>query len=73
MRGSGRGVTTSADWMSIKEAIAVTKTGRTTIVRWVSLKYVRRMKSGGRVLVRRSDVLATERALFDGQQPEVRG
>ncbi|TFD47581.1 hypothetical protein E3T46_17470 [Cryobacterium sp. Hh11] len=65
-------MTTSADWMSVKEAIAVTKTGRTTIVRWVTLRYVRRMKASGRVLVRRSDVLETERALFDGQKPEAR-
>lgn len=59
-----------ADWMSIKEAIAVTKTGRTTIVRWVALKYVRRIKIGGRVVVRRSDVIETERAVFDGEIPE---
>jgi excisionase family DNA binding protein len=63
-------MTTSADWMSIKEAIAVTKTGRTTIVRWVALKYVRRMKIGGRVVLRRSDVVETERAAFDGETPE---
>ena len=63
-------MTTSAQWMSIKEAIAVTKTGRTTIVRWVSLKYVRRMKIGGRVVVRRSDVIETERSVFDGEVPE---
>ena len=64
-------MTTSAQWMSIKEAITVTKTGRTTIVRWVSLKYVRRMKIGGRVVVRKSDVIETERAIFDSETPEI--
>lgn len=66
-------MTTSAAWMSIKEAATVTQRHRMTIWRWVTAGYVRSMKVDGRVLVRRMDITMTERAVFDGQKPLVRG
>ena len=66
-------MTESSQWMSIKEAATVTDRHRMTIWRWVNAGYVRQMKAGRRVLVRRLDVTLTERAVFDGQKPLVRG
>ena len=67
-------MTTSAQWMSIKEAAAVTKRHRMTIWRWVEAGYVRTLTTPGsrRVLVRRSDITETERVLFDGEIPAKR-
>jgi len=65
-------MTDSAAWMSIREAVKVTGRSRMTIWRWVEAGYVRRIGIGGRVVVRKSDVTETERALFDGDTPLTR-
>ena len=65
-------MTDSSQWMSVGEAVRVTRSGRTTITRWVDAGYVRRMKIRGRVVLRRSDVTETERSVFDGEAPMIR-
>ena len=65
-------MTDFAAWMSIREAVKVTGRSRMTIWRWADAGYVRRISIGGRVVVRKSDVTETERALFDGATPQIR-
>lgn len=64
--------TTKDDWQTMASAIDAAGRSRRTINRWISAGYVRKAKVRGRLLLRASDVLDTERALFDGLTPPKR-
>ncbi|MDY7542618.1 MULTISPECIES: hypothetical protein [unclassified Cryobacterium] len=59
----------SETWATVRAAAATVQRSERTIFRWVEAGFVRSMKARGLVLVRRADVIATERSIFDGEVP----
>ncbi|MDJ0337453.1 hypothetical protein [Cryobacterium sp. PH31-O1] len=62
-------MTTSAAWTTVAGAATIVKRSQRTIFRWIEAGFVRKMMGRGIVLVRLDDVTATERAVFDGEEP----
>lgn len=58
-------------WATVHAAAHMAGRSERTIFRWVDAGFVRKMTARGLVLVRREDVLATELAMFNGQEPTV--